>query len=101
MRGTPCGWLAWREPGQIGAVLWAWRRSWLPGATGAAASAGWFTAMTLEVAAYVRMLGLVEVLFGFGVTVLAHREIPTRREVLGTALLTVAIVALLWERAAA
>jgi len=94
-------WLVWREPGQVATVGRAWRRSLLPGLAGAAASACWFTAMTLEVAAYVRMLGLVEVLFGFGVTVLAHRERPTRREVLGTALLTVAIVALLWERAGA
>jgi drug/metabolite transporter (DMT)-like permease len=56
--------------------------------------------MTIEVAAYVRMLGLIEVLFGFGVTVLGHRETPSRREVLGTALLTLAIVVLLWDRAA-
>ncbi len=94
-------WLAWREPGQLGAVGRAWRRSLLPGGTGAAASACWFTAMTIEVAAYVRMLGLVEVLFGFAVTVLVHREIPSRREVLGTGMLTLAIVALLFERAAA
>jgi drug/metabolite transporter (DMT)-like permease len=94
------GWLAWREPGQISAVGRAWRRSLLPGVTGAAASACWFTAMTIEVAAYVRMLGLIEVLFGFGVTVLGHRETPSRREVLGTALLTLAIIVLLWDRAA-
>ncbi len=90
-----------REPGQLGAVARAWRRSLLPGLTGAAASACWFTAMTLEVAAYVRMLGLIEVLFGFGVTIFALRERPSRREVAGTALLVVAIVALLWERAGA
>ncbi|MEN8162066.1 MAG: hypothetical protein ABFS41_18495 [Myxococcota bacterium] len=93
-------WLAWREPGQLGAVGRAWRRSLLPGFTGAAASACWFTAMTIEVAAYVRMLGLVEVLFGFGVTVLLHRDTPSRRELLGTALLTLAIIGLLWERTA-
>jgi drug/metabolite transporter (DMT)-like permease len=94
------GWLAWREPGQIRAVGRAWRRSLLPGVTGAAASACWFTAMTIEVAAYVRMLGLIEVVFGFAVTVLGHRETPSRREVVGTALLTLAIVVLLWDRAA-
>jgi drug/metabolite transporter (DMT)-like permease len=88
-----------REPGQIGAVLRLWRRSLLPGLTGAAASACWFTAMTLEVAAYVRMLGLVEVLFGYGVAILALRERPSARERLGTALLVVAILGLLWDRA--
>jgi drug/metabolite transporter (DMT)-like permease len=92
-------WLAWREPGQIGAVLRAWRRSMLPGLTGAAASACWFTAMTLEVAAHVRMLGLVEVLFGYAVSVVAMRERPSGREIAGTLLLVVAILALLWDRA--
>jgi drug/metabolite transporter (DMT)-like permease len=91
--------LRWREPGQLGAVARAWRRSLLPGLTGAAASACWFTAMTIEIAAYVRMLGLVEVLFGFGVTVFALRERPSRREVAGTTLLVLAIAALLWDRA--
>jgi drug/metabolite transporter (DMT)-like permease len=91
--------LRWREPGQIGAVLRAWRRSLLPGLTGAAASACWFTAMTLEVAAYVRMLGLIEVLFGYGVAIFGLRERPGRREQLGTALLVVAIFGLLWDRA--
>ena len=88
-----------REPGQIGTVVRAWRLSLLPGLSGAAASACWFSAMTLESAAYVRMLGLVEVLFGFGVSVVSLRERPSGRELLGTALLVVAILALLWERA--
>jgi drug/metabolite transporter (DMT)-like permease len=88
-----------REPGQISAVVRAWRLSLLPGLSGAAASAGWFTAMTLEIAAHVRMLGLVEVLFGYGVSTLGLRERPSGRELAGSALLVVAIVALLWERA--
>jgi drug/metabolite transporter (DMT)-like permease len=91
--------LRWGEPGQIGVVLRMWRRSLLPGLTGAAASACWFTAMTIEIAAYVRMLGLVEVLFGYGVSIFALRERPTAREVWGTGLLVVAIAALLWDRA--
>jgi len=93
--------LRWREPGQIGAVLRAWRLSMLPGAFGAAASACWFTAMTLEIAAFVRMLGLIEVLFGYAVSIVGLRERPSAREVAGSALLVVAIVGLLWERAGA
>jgi drug/metabolite transporter (DMT)-like permease len=92
--------LRWREPGQIGAVLRAWRRSLLPGLSGAGASACWFTAMTLEPAAHVRMLGLVEVLFGYGVAVFALGQRPTGREQLGTLLLVAAILGLLWDRAA-
>jgi len=91
--------LRWREPGQVDAVLRVWQRSLLPGLTGAAASACWFTAMTIEIAAYVRMLGLIEVLFGFGVTVFGLRERPSGREFGGTLLLVVAIAALLWDRA--
>ncbi len=90
-----------REPGQVGAVVRIWRRSLLPGLTGAAASACWFSAMTIEIAAYVRMLGLVEVLFGYGVAVLGFRERPSPRENAGTALLVVAIAGLLWDRAGA
>jgi drug/metabolite transporter (DMT)-like permease len=91
--------LRWREPGQVGSVVRLWRRSLLPGLTGAAASACWFTAMTIEIAAYVRMLGLIEVLFGYGVAVLGFRERPSAREIAGSALLVVAIAALLWDRA--
>ena len=93
--------LRFREPGQIGVVVRMWRRSLLPGLTGAAASACWFTAMTIEIAAYVRMLGLVEVLFGYGVSILGFRERPSTRESAGTALLIGAIFALLWDRAGA
>jgi drug/metabolite transporter (DMT)-like permease len=91
--------LRWREPGQVGVVLGLWRRSLFPGLTGAAASACWFSAMTLEIAAYVRMLGLIEVLFGYGVAVLGFRERPSPRENTGTVLLVAAIAALLWDRA--
>jgi drug/metabolite transporter (DMT)-like permease len=91
--------LRWREPGQVGVVLGMWQRSIFPGLTGAAASACWFTAMTIQIAAYVRMLGLVEVLFGYGVSILGFRERPSPREKAGTALLVAAIIALLWDRA--
>ncbi len=90
--------LRWQEPGQIGAVLRVWRRSLLPGLAGAAASACWFSAMTLEVAAHVRMLGLIEVVFGYGVAIIGMRERPGGSEQLGTGLLMLAILALLWDR---
>jgi drug/metabolite transporter (DMT)-like permease len=56
----------------------SWRVASLAGATGTLASAGWFTAMTRTIAAYVRTLGLVELLFTFAVGHLAFRETPTR-----------------------
>ena len=87
--------LRWREPGQIGVVVAPVAAL---DAAGAAASACWFTAMTIEIAAYVRMLGLVEVLFGYGVSIFGLRERPSRRELSGTVMLMLAIVLLLWDR---
>lgn len=88
-------WLGVREPAQTMRVIESWRQSALPGLTGAAASAGWMTAMTLEPAAHVRMIGLLEVIFSYGVTVLWFREQPTTRELAATALIVGGIVLLL------
>ncbi|HEV8244414.1 MAG TPA: EamA family transporter [Polyangiaceae bacterium] len=88
-------WMAWREPSQTLRVAESWRQSVLPGLTGAAASAGWMTAMTLEPAAHVRMIGLLEVVFSYGVTVFWFREQPTMRELGATALIVGGIVLLL------
>ncbi|HEY8121327.1 MAG TPA: hypothetical protein VII78_08415 [Myxococcota bacterium] len=89
------GWLAWREPGQLATVRANWRVASLAGATGTLASAGWFTAMTLTVAAYVRTLGLIELLFTFAIGRLVFREAPVPRELAGAALLAAGIALLL------
>ncbi len=89
------GWLAFREPGQLSAVRANWRVASLAGLTGTLASAGWFTAMTLTVAAYVRTLGLIELLFTFAIGRLVFREIPAARELAGAALLAAGIALLL------
>ncbi len=89
------GWLAWREPGQLAAVRANWRVASLAGATGTLASAGWFTAMTLTVAAYVRTLGLVELLFTFAIGRAVFHETPAPRELAGAALLAAGIALLL------
>jgi drug/metabolite transporter (DMT)-like permease len=88
-------WMAWREPTQTLRVVQSWRQSALPGLTGAAASAGWMTAMTLEPAAHVRMIGLLEVVFSYGVTVFWFKEQPTLRELGATALIVGGILLLL------
>jgi drug/metabolite transporter (DMT)-like permease len=91
-------WLAWREPTQTLRVMESWRQSALPGLTGAAASAGWMTAITLEPAAHVRMIGLLEVVFSYAVTILWFREKPTPRELAATILIVGGIVLLLATR---
>lgn len=88
-------WLARRRPEQLRAVLASWRVSGWVGAAGMAASIGWFTAMTLENAAYVRALGQVELIFTLGASWLAFKERTTAVELLGIAALVAGIVILL------
>ncbi|MDJ0824638.1 MAG: DMT family transporter [Rhodobacter sp.] len=85
-------WLRAREPGQITQVLAGWRITALVGLTGMLGSLGWFTAFTLQNAAYVRALGQVELIFGFLVTALVFRERVSWREFTGIALLGLSIV---------
>jgi drug/metabolite transporter (DMT)-like permease len=90
--------LAWREPGEIGRVLAAWRVTMWIGAAGMLASLGWFTAMTLQTVAYVRALGQIELLFTFATSVLVFGERSTPREIAGIVLLIAGIVLLLLYR---
>jgi drug/metabolite transporter (DMT)-like permease len=85
------GWIAWRNMETIRAVLRAWRWSLAAGACGAFASAAWFTAMTLEPAAHVRTLGLVEVFFSYLISLRLFRERLSRFEVAGLALLVLGV----------
>jgi drug/metabolite transporter (DMT)-like permease len=84
-----------REPGQVTAVLRAWRVAAWAGICGMIASAGWFTAMTIQNAAYVRALGQVELLFTFAASVFLFHERPNRLEVTGIALVVAGILLLL------
>jgi drug/metabolite transporter (DMT)-like permease len=87
--------LGLREPAQLGRVLSTWRKSALVGIMGVVGSAGWFTAMTLQNAAYVRTLGQIELVFTFVATHYLFRERIHRAEVLGVALVVLSIVLLL------
>ena len=86
------GWLAARDSSALGRVLRAWRASVFAGFMGAAASAGWFTAMALEPVAHVRTLGLVELLFALVVSRRVFRERLGRLELAGIALLGLGLV---------
>lgn len=85
------GWLAARDWPVIVRVVRAWRTSLFAGFMGAAASAGWFTAMAIEPIAHVRTLGLVELVFSYAVSRRFFRERLTRLEIAGMALLVVAL----------
>ena len=87
--------LIWREPGQLSCVLQNWRPSLWVGVSGIAGSIGWFTAMTIQTAAYVRALGQIELLFTFLVSVFYFHEKVNRLEVAGISAIVVGLVYLL------
>ncbi|MCT2540038.1 DMT family transporter [Sedimentimonas flavescens] len=82
------------EPGELGRVIRAWRRTIWVGVTGVAGSAGWFTAFALMNAAYVRALGQVEIVFTLIVSVLVFHERLSPREGAGIALVVASLIAI-------
>ncbi|MDA1097740.1 MAG: DMT family transporter [Proteobacteria bacterium] len=72
-----------------------WRGCLFVGITSVIGSAGWFTAMTIERAAYVKALGQVELLFTLCLSVLFFKERSTPKELSGMALVAGSIVVLL------
>lgn len=84
-----------KEPGQITEVLRSWRVSALVGLSGMLASACWFTAMTIQNAAYVRALGQIELVFTFASSYFIFGERSNRMELAGIALVTFGILLLL------
>ena len=86
------GWLLLRYRDVVMRVLRAWRVSLFAGFMGAAASAGWFTAMAIEPVAHVRTLGLTELLFSYVVSRRVFREKLEHRELIGIGLLTLGLI---------
>jgi drug/metabolite transporter (DMT)-like permease len=86
-------WMLYRQPAAIMPVFRAWRASLLAGGMGAAASAGWFTAMAIESVARVRTLALAELLFAGLISLRYFDERLTPRELLGIALLGTGLIA--------
>ncbi|HSR71829.1 MAG TPA: DMT family transporter, partial [Kiloniellales bacterium] len=84
-----------REPGQLSAVLRNWPVALMVGVTGCLASIGWFTAFTLENAAYVRAVGQIELVFTFIASVVFFKERSNRLELLGIVLIVGAILILI------
>ena len=88
------GWLIWRDWASLVAALRNWPASLAIGVTGALGSIGWFTAMTLENAAYVRALGQIELVFTFAVSWIWFRERANGREITGALLIIAGLVVL-------
>lgn len=93
--GILLAWFAMRGAAPLKASLRHWRMSTGAGALGALASAGWFIAFSLTLAANVRTLGLIEMPIVALVTRRVSGKWLTPREALGFALITGGVALLL------
>jgi drug/metabolite transporter (DMT)-like permease len=84
---------------ELGRVLKEWRRAAPVGIVGMACSVCWFTAFTLQNAAYVRALGQVELVFTFIAGAFWFREKVQKIEVAGILLIVSAILLILLAEA--
>ena len=87
-------WLGLREPGEVARVFAAWRIAIWVGLTGMLGSLGWFTAFTLQNAAYVKALGQIELVFTVAASVFFFRERIGRAEAAGILLIVLGILVL-------
>lgn len=88
-------WLRLAEPGELSRVARAWRRTLPVGVTGMLDSLGWFTAFSLQNAAYVRAVGQVEVAFTILASWLVFRERLSLRELAGIGLVVASLLLIL------
>lgn len=93
--GMLLAWFALRGAAPLAASMRHWRMSTAAGALGALASAGWFIAFSLTVAANVRTLGLIEMPIVALVTRRVSGKWLSRREAAGFTLITLGVAVLL------
>jgi len=87
--------LWFREPGQMAAVLKNWRPALMVGVAGVIGSVGWFTAFTIQNAAYVRAVGQIELVFMFLTSIFVFKEKSNAMEILGILAIVAGILILL------
>jgi drug/metabolite transporter (DMT)-like permease len=87
-------WLTWRDRGEIARVAGVWRTASFVGLTSIAGSYCWFTAFTLQNAAYVKAVGQIELIFSILATMLFFREKITGREYLGIGFISLSVLGL-------
>jgi len=87
-------WLSWFERGELARVIAARKTAVWMGLTGLGGSICWFTAFTLQNAAYVFAVGQVEVIFSIAASVLFFGERITRKEFTGIGFLSLSILTL-------
>ena len=85
-------WLLWTEPGGLKQMAVAWRPSVFIGITSALGSIGWFTAMTLENASYVKAVGQVETVFTLAISYVYFKERLNGWELVGIAVIVAGVL---------
>ena len=88
-------WITWREPEQWRKLFQQWRWATVIGAAGALASICWFTAVTMQNAAFVRAVGTIELLFTYLFSTRVFKEKVSASEMLGMILIVSGILLLL------
>ncbi len=88
-------WLALFEPGQIKLVWLERKKGFWVGVTSLSGSFFWFTAFTLQNAAYVKAVGQIELIFSLLITTLFFKEQILSREILGMLLIGISAVGLI------
>ena len=88
-------WLALFEPGQIKLVWFERKKGFWVGVTSLGGSFFWFTAFTLQNAAYVKAVGQIELIFSLLITTLFFKERILNREILGMLLIGISALGLI------
>ena len=88
-------WLALFEPGQIKLVWLERKKGFWVGVTSLGGSFFWFTAFTLQNAAYVKAIGQIELIFSLLITTLFFKERILNREILGMLLIGISALGLI------
>ena len=88
-------WLALVEPGQIKLVWLERKKGFWVGVTSLGGSFFWFTAFTLQNAAYVKAVGQIELIFSLLITTLFFKERILNREILGMLLIGISALGLI------
>ena len=89
-----CLWVGMRSAHQFPVMFRRWRMCTFVGLTSALGSIGWFTAMTLERASYVKALGQIEFVFALTVSTFFFRERSNRLELTGMGMIAAGVLVL-------
>ncbi|MFD0915678.1 EamA family transporter [Pseudahrensia aquimaris] len=81
-----------RDRAELGRIARAWRLALPVGLSGVIGSVGWFSAYSLQAAAYVSAVGKIELVFSYLSSLLIFRESVSRMELVGMVMIGLGVV---------